>query len=113
MNRRALIAGLAAAGAAMAAGLYRFTDIFVKPYPATPYDDLLTHLADRDQAKRLGALVRGTPDAHALAARLRGNMPGGLTAAAKADIAAGRLTEVEGWLLPQSVVLLAALAAKS
>jgi len=113
MNRRALIAGLAAAGAAVAAGLYRFTDVFVKHHPATPFDDLLTHLRDRDQAKRLGALVQGTPDANALAAQLRSKMPGGLTASAKADIAAGRLVEVEGWLLPQSVVLLAALAAKS
>ncbi len=33
--------------------------------------------------------------------------------AAEADIAAGRLLEVQGWLLPQSVALLAALAAKS
>lgn len=113
MNRRALIAGLAAAGAAVAAGLYRFTDVFVKHYPATPYDDLLNDLADRDQAKRLGGLVKGTPNAQALATQLRGTMPGGLTAAAKADIAARRLVEVEGWLLPQSVVLLAALAAKS
>ena len=113
MNRRALNAGLAAAGAAVAAGLYRYTDVFVKHLPATPYDDLLTHLPDRDQAKRLGALVKGTPDANALAAQLRGKMPRGLSAAAKADIAAGRLVEVEGWLLPQSMVLLAALAAKS
>ena len=113
MNRRAWITGVAAVGAAVAASLYRFTDIFVKHYPATPYDDLLTDLADRDQAKRLGALVRTAPDANTLAARLRGEMPSGLTAAAKADIAAGRLTEVEGWLLPQIVVLLAALAAKS
>jgi len=29
-----------------------------------------------------------------------------------ADIAAGRLTEVDGWVVPQSVALLSALAAK-
>lgn len=40
-------------------------------------------------------------------------MPDGLAAAARADIAAGRLTEVNGWLLPATVVLLAALAAKT
>jgi len=113
MNRRALIAGLAAAGAAVAAGLYRFTDVFVKHHPPTPFDDLLTHLPDRDQAKRLGALVQGAPDANALAEQLRSKLPGGLTAAAQADIAAGRLVEVKGWLLPQSVAMLAALAAKS
>lgn len=113
MNRRALMAGLAAAGAVMAASLYRFTDIFGKHYPSTPYDDLLTHLEDREQAAKLGAAVRGTPDAQALAVRLRAGMSGDLAAAAEADIAAGRLMEVEGWLLPQSVALLAALAAKS
>ncbi len=113
MNRRALLAGLAAAGTVVAAGLYRFTDMFGKRHPSTPYDDLLTHLADREQAAKLGAAVRDTPDAPALAARLRASMSGDLAAAAEADIAAGRLLEVQGWLLPQSVALLAALAAKS
>ncbi len=113
MNRRALLAGLAAAGAVVAAGLYRFTDIFGKPYPSTPYDDLLTQLTDREQAAKLGAAVRDAPDAPALAAQLRAGMTGDLAAAAEADIAAGRLLEVQGWLLPQSVALLAALAAKS
>jgi hypothetical protein len=113
MNRRALLAGLVAAGAALAAGVYRFTDIFVKHYPATPYDDLLTHLTDREQAARLGAAVRDVPDAPSLATRLRTSMPGDLAAAVEADIAAGRLTEVQGWLLPQTVVLLSALAARS
>lgn len=113
MNRRALLAGLAAAGAVVAAGLYRFTDIFGKHYPSTPYDDLLTHLADREQAAKLGAAVRGTPDARSLATQLRAGMLSDLAATTEADIAAGRLLEVDGWLLPQSVALLAALAAKS
>lgn len=113
MNRRALLAGLAAASAVVAAGLYRFTDIFGKRYPSTPYDDLLSHLADREQAAKLGTAVRDTPDAPALAERLRAGMTGDLTSVTQADIAAGRLLEVDGWLLPQSVALLAALAAKS
>ncbi len=92
MNRRALMAGLAAAGAVMAAGLYRFTDIFGKHYPSTPYDDLLIQLADREQAAKLGAAVRGTPDAQALAVRLRAGMSGDLAAAAEA---VGKPTPVE------------------
>ena len=32
MKRRDFIAGMVAAGAAVAAGLYRFTDLFVKPW---------------------------------------------------------------------------------
>jgi hypothetical protein len=107
------MAGLVAAGAAVAAGLYRFTDLFVKHYPPTAYDDVLAMLADRQQAARIGAFV---PDAGApkiLAARLRALFkPDGLAGAVKADLAADRLVEVDGWLLPQSVALLSALAAK-
>jgi hypothetical protein len=56
--------------------------------------------------------VRGAPEAPALAARLRA-MPADVTAAAQADIAANRLAEVDGWLVPESVMLLAALAART
>jgi hypothetical protein len=57
MKRRTLITGVATASAALVAGLYRFTDLFVKHYPPTPYDDVLVALADREQAVKLGALV--------------------------------------------------------
>ncbi len=113
MKRRGMIAGVAVAGAAVAAGLYRFTDLFVKHYPPTAHDDLLEQLGDRDQAARLGAAVDNAPGAKALAARLRTSLQGDLATAVQADVAAGRLTEVKGWLLPQTVVLLSALAAKS
>jgi len=113
MKRRDVIAGLVAAGAALTAGLYRFTDLFVKHYPPTPYDDVLTALVDRAQAARLGAKVPGELEPAALAARLRASLKSdGLAAAAQSDIAAGRMMEVDGWLLPQSVALLAALASK-
>ena len=111
MKRRNLIAGVAAASAALTAGLYRFTDLFMKHYPPTPYDDVLAALVDRAQAARIGALVPGAPAA--LAARLRALLkPGGLAGAVSSDLAADRLVEVGGWLMPQSVALLAALAAK-
>jgi hypothetical protein len=113
MKRRTVIAGVAAAGAAAAAGLYRFTDIFVKHYPPTPYDDLLVQLVDRQQAARLGAKLTGAPDAAALAAQLRAGLkPDSLKAAAEADAAAGRVVEVDGWLLPRTLALLSALASK-
>ena len=113
MRRRGLIAGVAAAGAAVAAGLYRFTDLFVKHYPPTPYDDVLAALTDREQAARFGASVAGTADAKSLAEKLRPVLKsGGLNAAVRADIAADRLTEVGGWIVPQSVAQLSALAAK-
>ncbi|HWU55970.1 MAG TPA: hypothetical protein VN175_10755 [Rhizomicrobium sp.] len=103
-----------AAGAAVAAGLYRFTDLFVKHYPPTPYDDVLAALVDRQEAARLGALVSDAAAPDVLAARLRSILkPNGLTAAANADIAADRLAEVDGWVLPESVALLSALAARA
>jgi hypothetical protein len=110
--RRTLIGGVVAAGAAVTAGLYRFTDLLVKHYPPTPYDDVLDKIVDRQQAAILGAKVGVPGDAARLAARLRGAVPGRVRTAAEADIAAGRLLETDGWLLPESVTLLAALAAR-
>jgi len=108
-----LIAGAAAASAAIAAGLYRFTDLFVKHYPPTPYDDVLAALVDREQAAKLGALANDGTSADALAQRLRPLLKGrGLAAAAKADIGADRVVELDGWVVPQSVAWMASLAAK-
>ena len=112
MKRRTLISSATAAGAVVAAGLYRFTDLLVKHYPPTPYDDVLVVLTDRERAAKLGALVSDAPAPQALAAKLRVAIKTGLTAAAKADAASGRLTEVGGWVVPESLALLSALAAK-
>jgi hypothetical protein len=110
--RRNFIAGIVAAGAAVAAGLYRFTNLLVKHYAPTPYDDVLAQLVDREQAVKLGARITRTLDPKMLAAQLRPALAPGLTAAATADVAAARMTEVDGWLLPQSVALLAALSSR-
>lgn len=112
MKRRAVLAGAGATVAAVAAGLYRFTDLFVKHFPPTPYDDVLNRIADREQAARLGAHVTGVGDARSIATALRPRLGGGVQAAVEADLAAGRLVEVSGWLMPQTVALMAALAAR-
>jgi len=112
MKRRAFIAGVAVMGVAVAAGLYRFTDLFVKHYPPTPYDDVLGKLVDRSYAARLGAAAHQTASADTLAAQLRKTIPGDLKPAIDADIAADRLSEVDGWLVPQTLMLLSALASK-
>ncbi|HEY8254571.1 MAG TPA: hypothetical protein VIG39_08015 [Rhizomicrobium sp.] len=113
MRRRDVAAAVLAAAAAVSAGLYRFTDLFVKHYAPTPYDDLLMRLTDREQAAKLGAQLTGSFDITAQSARLRDTFRSqDLAAAAKADIAAGRLVEVEGWVLPETVALLSALASR-
>lgn len=112
MKRRNLIVGVVAASAVLVAGLYRFTNLFVEHYAPTPYDDLLVRLTDREQAAMLGAKAAGTFDAQSLAARLRAALQNqSLTDAANSDIAAGRMVEIQGWVLPRTVVWLSALAA--
>lgn len=114
MNRRNVIAGVAAAGVALVAGVYRFTDLFVKHYPPTPYDDLLGKLTDREQAARLGAKAEGGFDIRSRAAQLRAVLQGqSLATVANADVGAGRMAEVDGWVLPQTVAWLSALAARA
>lgn len=113
MKRRDAIAAVTAAAVAAAAGIYRFTDLIVRHYPPTPYDDLLNRLADREQAIRLGKRLGGDFDVTHVAARLRASFANqDLGAAVKADIATGRLVEVAGWVVPESLALLSALAAK-
>jgi hypothetical protein len=114
MKRRDVIAGVAAMGVALAAGVYRFTDLIEKHYLPTPYDDLLGKLTDRKQAAKLGAKVSGGFDMQSQVARLRAVLQShSLTEAADADIAASRMVEIDGWVLPQTVAWLSALAAKA
>ncbi|HEX3755498.1 MAG TPA: hypothetical protein VHV26_10530 [Rhizomicrobium sp.] len=116
-TRRNIMAGAAGGLALLGGALWRFTDLFVKHYPPTPYDDVLARLIDRERAARLGAAaLRGMPgfDADRAAARLRSAFAtGGLSVAATIDVVNGRMLEADGWLLPQSVALLSALAAKA
>ena len=112
MKRRTVIGGAVMAAGAAAAGLYRFTDIFVKHYAPTPYDDVLAQLVDRQEAVKLGARMTGAGTPAALAAQLRGTLKDGLAAAVAADAAAGRVVEADGWVVPQSVARLAMLAAR-
>lgn len=83
-------------------------------YPPTPYDDLLGQIVDRRPAAILGQTAARTlphSDAATLAARLR--QPGfALAERARGDAGTGRVVEVSGWVVPESVALYAALAAQ-
>lgn len=111
MKRRTMIAGGAVAGLA-AAGAWRLG--LLGGYAPTPYDDLLDQLDARDDAILLGQKATDMPEARALADELRSHIgEAGLAAAVSGDIIAGRMTEVAGWILPQTVAQMAALAAKA
>ena len=116
-TRRGTLFGLIGAGLALAGGaVWRFTDLIVKHYPPTPYDDVLARLQDRPRAITLGrAVLRGLPgfSPAVMAAALRTVFgAGGLSVAATIDTVNGSLAEADGWVVPQSVALLSALAAR-
>jgi len=111
MKRRNILAGLAVATAGLATGAAWKFRVFGKHYPRTPYDDLLDQIADREPAILFGqAAAKSSPETARLAADLRRD---GRTLAARAaaEPATGRVREVDGWLVPQSVAQYAALTA--
>ena len=114
-RRNALMAGGSAAllfGAA-----YEGRRLWRKHYSPSPYDDLLVALEDRDADAQLGEAVLGEIDdfdPKAAAERLRAMLKHQtLTQAAAQDVAEGRMIEARGWVLPQTLALLCALAAKA
>jgi hypothetical protein len=118
IGRRPLIAGLATFGVAILGGaLYELPGLFRRRYPKTPFDDLLDRLADRASAARLGAEVLRTSsnfDVQAEAGKLRVSFAGASLADVTAsDLAADHIDEVRGWVLPDTLTRLCALAAKA
>jgi hypothetical protein len=113
MKRRTAIGGAAASLLLAASGAAWKLHVFGKHYPPTPYDDLLGQIVDREAAARLGRIVNRErpgmtlPD---LAETLRRPRLS-LAAQAQRDTGPGRLMEVRGWVLPESVGEAAALAA--
>jgi hypothetical protein len=87
---------------------------FRKHYPPTPYDDLLAQLDDRDWAAQFGAAVLATLPAFTPksgAAGLRARLgKDGLRKVALREAESGKLLDIGGWLVPESVALMAALA---
>jgi hypothetical protein len=114
-TRRAVLALMGAAGLAAAGGIAYEAGLFAPGYPQTPYGDLLAKLPDRTVAARVGkAMLAEQPDFDAKTAatnlrkRLR-DRP--LSYALVSDIDANNLAEVHGWVMPETLVQLSALAA--
>ncbi len=117
ISRRPVLSGiLAALGIAVAGGVaYEAPRFSLRRYKPSPFDDLLAQLPDRESAGRVGAaVIAETPDLNAeqraRALRLAA-MP--LADAMAADLTENRVIEVRGWILPQTLADLCALAAKA
>jgi hypothetical protein len=84
-------------------------------YAPTPFDDLLGRLVDRDAAVRVGEAVRENVrslDDKKIVRELRQRFEQrDLADVMDADTAEGRISEVGGWIIPESLAELCALAA--
>jgi hypothetical protein len=114
-RRNALMAGGGAA-VVVAAGVGGRL-VLRKRYAPSPYDDLLALLENRDAAAQIGETVLAnieTFEPSAAAAQLRQRIAGRpLAAVTTEDAAQGRIVEAGGWVLPETLGLICALAAKA
>lgn len=114
-RRRALIAGggIVAVAAAGVGGRM----LLRKRYAPSPYDDLLDLLEDRDAAAQIGETVLAEVEEFepkTLADELRTRIAKRPLAVVMAeDATEGRVVEGGGWVLPETLGLLCALAAKA
>jgi len=88
-----------------------------KRHAPSPYDDLLDLLADRDADAQIGETVLAEVeefDPKTMADDLRTRIAKRPLAAVLAeDVADGRVVEASGWVLPETLGLLCAMAAKA
>ena len=117
--RRPLLAGLLASAGIAVVGLavIEAPHLLRPRYAPTPFDDLLAQLSDREAAIRLGAAYLSAQhsfNVQTTARSLRQRLSGtSFAAALDADLARGSLVEAHGWILPETLVFLCALAARA
>lgn len=116
LTRRNILIG--AGGAVVLAGAaWEAVRLLGGRHAPSPYDDLLARLDDRDDAAEIGQAVLANVedfDAKTAAADLRRRLQHmTLAEAAAKDAAEGRLVEAGGWVVPETLGLLCALAAKA
>jgi hypothetical protein len=114
MRRRSVLIGLAAILVAAGGATWKF-NLFGPHYPPTPYDDLLGQLADRKPAAIFGRAALKDGPAQSAARLAAGLRKDGRTLSSRAASEPGeaQVTEVAGWVVPQSVAQFSALAAKT
>lgn len=116
LTRRNAIIG-AGVAVVLVGGGYEATRLFSKRHAPSPYDDLLNKIDDRDAGAQIGEAVLADFrefDAASAAAKLRTELSkDSLATVAQRDAADGRVLEAGGWVLPEALGLLCALAAKT
>ncbi len=115
-SRRNILIASGSAALVLGAG-YEGRRLWRKHYAPSPYDDLLAKLDNRDADAQLGEAVLGEIDdfdPKTVAAGLRAKLEHKtLEQSVAEDVAAGRVIEANGWVLPETLALLCALAAKA
>lgn len=116
LTRRNILIG-AGGAVVLAGGAFEASRLLSNRHAPTPFDDLLNRLDDRDGGIEVGKSVLAEAeefDPKTVAATLRARLgKATLAQAAVEDSSADRLLEASGWVLPESVALLCALAAKA
>jgi len=115
-TRRNIVIG-ASSAAVLAAAAFEGVRLIGKRRAPTPYDDLLARLDDRDADAQIGeAVLAGFDnfDPKTVAAEMRQRLERkSLPEVMLDDVRGGRVMEAGGWVLPETLALLCALAAKA
>jgi hypothetical protein len=116
-SRRSVLLATAGAGVLAAAALGYEAVRLIGRRPPSPYDDLLSLLPDRDAARMVGVAFLSehprfdsTTAAHLLRKEI-GSRP--LASVLRDEIAQFHVVEAGHWLMPQTLALLSAVAAKA
>jgi len=116
LTRRNIVIG-AGSAVVLTAAAYEGVHLLRKRYAPSPYDDLLARLDNRDADTQIGEAVLADVDdfeAKLVAAQLRARLEReSLTQATLHDVRDGHMLEAGGWVLPETLALLCALAAKA
>lgn len=112
-RRQSIYGGIAAVAGLGLGGRY----LLRKRYAPSPYDDLIALVDDRDAAAQIGETVLAEVEefepvtmADTLRARIHGRP---LAQVLAEDVSEARLVEANGWVLPETLGLICALAAKA
>jgi hypothetical protein len=116
LTRRNIVIG-AGSAVVLAAAAFEGSHLLRKRHAPTSYDDLLSRLDNRDADAQIGEAVLANIDdfnVKTVAADARARLQSKtLAQVVSEDAREGRLLEAGGWVIPETLGLLCALAAKA